>query len=159
MRWLIGLSLLCTGVMAASAEAVLSGQDIFQTRCNVCHKLPDTAQRSPTQWAMLVEVMQQTMANKGVTQLTDAEQQSLLMYLANQRSDGVADVPANPGRDTFVVRCALCHQLPEPTMLRPRQWQAIVVTMQQRMQQAGMPQLTPAETQLVLEHLASEAGE
>jgi len=133
------------------------GKELFETRCNVCHKLPDTARRSPAQWALLVEVMQQTMANKGIAQLTQAEQQALLVYLANDRSEAAAEVAANPGRDTYVARCALCHQLPEPGMLRPRQWQAILLTMQQRMQQAGMPELTTEERDLILGYLSRPA--
>jgi len=57
----------------------------------------------------------------------------------------------------FKGRCQMCHQLPEPGMLKPNQWKLILVTMQQRMQQAGVPPLTEDETERLLEYLAAQA--
>ncbi len=57
----------------------------------------------------------------------------------------------------FKGRCQMCHQLPEPGMLRPKQWRLILGTMQQRMQQAGVPQLTADETEMVLEYIAEQS--
>jgi len=57
----------------------------------------------------------------------------------------------------FKGRCQMCHQLPEPSMLRPQQWKLILTTMQQRMQQAGVPPLTQEETDRLLEYLAKQA--
>jgi mono/diheme cytochrome c family protein len=57
----------------------------------------------------------------------------------------------------FKGRCQMCHQLPEPSMLRPQQWKLILTTMQQRMQQAGVPPLTQEETDRLLEYLAAQA--
>jgi len=57
----------------------------------------------------------------------------------------------------FVGRCVTCHQLPEPGMLTPKQWKLILGTMQQRMQQAGLPPLSEEETELVLEYLTARA--
>jgi len=59
--------------------------------------------------------------------------------------------------DLFKGRCQMCHQLPEPGMLRPNQWKLILTTMQQRMQQAGVPPLTEEETERLLEYLAERA--
>lgn len=57
----------------------------------------------------------------------------------------------------FEGRCQMCHQLPEPGMLKPQQWKLILTTMQQRMQQAGVPQLTEDETGRLLEYLGDRA--
>ena len=57
----------------------------------------------------------------------------------------------------FKGRCQMCHQLPEPGMLRPKQWKLILTTMQQRMQQASVPPLTEDETERLLEYLAERA--
>jgi mono/diheme cytochrome c family protein len=61
------------------------------------------------------------------------------------------------GKDMFAARCALCHQLPEPGMLKAKQWSFIVETMQQRMQQANMPQLNEQEKESILEFLSLNA--
>ena len=57
----------------------------------------------------------------------------------------------------FKGRCQMCHQLPEPGMLRPKQWKLILTTMQQRMQQASVPPLTEDESERLLEYLAERA--
>jgi len=64
---------------------------------------------------------------------------------------------ADEGKELFQRMCSQCHQLPEPDMLKLRQWRLIVRTMQLRMQQAGMPQLTDQESGLVLKYLAGQA--
>ena len=60
-------------------------------------------------------------------------------------------------KSLFEGRCQMCHQLPEPSMLRPKQWRLILGTMQQRMQQAGVPQLTEEETEMILEYIAEQS--
>jgi mono/diheme cytochrome c family protein len=60
-------------------------------------------------------------------------------------------------KSLFEGRCQMCHQLPEPGMLTPKQWKLILVTMQQRMQQANVPQLTEDETERLLEYLTPRA--
>jgi len=60
-------------------------------------------------------------------------------------------------KSLFEGRCQMCHQLPEPTMLRPKQWRLILGTMRQRMQQAGVPPLTEEETEMVLEYIAEQS--
>jgi cytochrome c5 len=62
------------------------------------------------------------------------------------------------GKSLYEGRCAqMCHQLPEPGMLKLRQWKYMLVVMQQRMQQAGLPPLTEQETELILGYLAERA--
>ena len=60
-------------------------------------------------------------------------------------------------KSLFEGMCQMCHQLPEPGMLRPKQWRLILKTMQQRMQQAGVPQMTEDETEMVLEYIAEQS--
>ena len=61
------------------------------------------------------------------------------------------------GEILFQGRCQMCHQLPEPGMLKPKQWKLILVVMQQRMQQTGIPPLTEEENELVFAYLAERA--
>jgi len=60
-------------------------------------------------------------------------------------------------KSLFEGRCQMCHQLPEPDMLRPKQWKLILTTMQQRMQHASVPPLTEDETERLLEYLSERA--
>jgi hypothetical protein len=60
-------------------------------------------------------------------------------------------------KSLFEGRCKMCHQLPEPGMLKPAQWKLLLNVMQQRMQQAGVPPLTEDETERLLEYLSARA--
>lgn len=60
-------------------------------------------------------------------------------------------------KSLFEGRCQMCHQLPEPDMLTPKQWRLTLTTMHQRMQQAGVPPLTEGETERLLEYLTPRA--
>ena len=60
-------------------------------------------------------------------------------------------------KSLFEGRCQMCHQLPEPGMLKPAQWKLLLNVMQQRMQQAGVPLLTEDETERLLEYLSARA--
>lgn len=60
-------------------------------------------------------------------------------------------------KSLFEGRCQMCHQLPEPGMLKPAQWKLLLNVMQQRMQQAGVPPLTEDETKRLLEYLSARA--
>ncbi len=55
----------------------------------------------------------------------------------NSSADSIVDRSAD-AKSLFEGRCQMCHQLPEPGMLRPKQWKLILTTMQQRMQQAAL---------------------
>ena len=88
-----------------------------------------------------------------VVQAEDSEQ-----VMAEQPA--VEETSADRSADSkslFEGRCQMCHQLPEPGMLRPNQWRLILTTMQQRMQQAGVPPLTEEETEMVLEYIAEQS--
>ena len=61
------------------------------------------------------------------------------------------------GQQLFESRCATCHQLPEPAMLKPKQWRLVLMTMQKRMQQSHLPPLNEDEFALVLKYLTEQA--
>ena len=88
---------------------------------------------------------------------THSEQEMAEQGTAEKTSiDNSVDRSAD-SKSLFEGRCQMCHQLPEPGMLRPKQWRLILGTMQQRMQQAGVPPLTEDETEMVLEYIAEQS--
>lgn len=64
---------------------------------------------------------------------------------------------ADEGEALFEARCALCHQLPDPAMLKPRQWDTVLTVMQKRMTQKGMPRLPDEEVNAIREFLHGRA--
>lgn len=141
-------------LLAAEAD---TGQEIFQSICSRCHKLPEAEKRTARQWEIIIDVMQQVMSQRGKAALTDSQKQQVLHYLESSSRQADQD-QASAAKDMFVARCALCHQLPEPDMLKPTQWKIIVQTMQQRMQQKDIPQLNEEERQQILKFLQAQAS-
>ena len=138
------------------ASDAADGQAVFQKQCSRCHKLPEPQKWTAQQWDMLIDVMQLIMAQRGVSQLTDQEKGQVLAYLKQEALQAESE-QVSRAKDIFVSRCALCHQLPEPSMLRPKQWGLIMKVMQQRMQQANVPQLNDQEFELILKYLQERA--
>ncbi len=77
--------------------------------------------------------------------------------LDQAEAEVTSDERSADSKSLFEGRCQMCHQLPEPGMLRPKQWRLILGTMQQRMQQAGVPPLTGDETEMILEYIAEQS--
>jgi len=145
-----------TDVVAVDENLTDEGNLVFQKYCSNCHKLPKKTKRTASQWESLLDIMQQVMKQRGVAVINDAEKQQVLTYLKASALLPTAENQTE-AEDLFVTRCALCHQLPEPAMLRPQQWKLIISTMQQRMQQAGVPQLSEQETETILGYLSERA--
>ena len=62
------------------------------------------------------------------------------------------------GRTLFETRCGEgCHQLPDPAMLKAKQWQRVIVTMQKRMKHAGMTPLSQEEQDQIMVYLTLHA--
>lgn len=78
---------------------------------------------------------------------------ALAMFVTNAQ----AQEDVEQGKVLFEARCSVCHQLPEPSMLKLDQWKRSLKTMQKRMQSFGMSPLTDGEFQQVLAYLATQA--
>lgn len=77
-------------------------------------------------------------------------------FFAALAAAGFAETP-DEGADLFEVRCALCHQIPDPVMLKPAQWDSILTVMQKRIEQKGLPQLPDDEVRAIREFLHNNA--
>jgi len=65
---------------------------------------------------------------------------------------------ANQDAALFEQRCGNgCHQLPDPGMLKAKQWQRVLITMEKRMAHAGMDALTADERERLLAYLTKHA--
>ena len=67
-------------------------------------------------------------------------------------NDGQEDLQA--GQVIFETRCSdVCHQAPDASRLKPKQWRVVLKTMQKRMTASGMDALTPEEFDVLLSYL------
>jgi len=61
------------------------------------------------------------------------------------------------GEEIFTTVCAdACHQAPDRSRLRPKQWRVVLNTMQVRMKSAGRTPLTEDQNKRLLEYLSQE---
>ena len=61
------------------------------------------------------------------------------------------------GEEIFYGYCAdACHQAPDRSRLRPKQWRVVLNTMKTRMQSAGKVPLTEQQNKLLLDYLSQE---
>ncbi|MBE9504023.1 MAG: hypothetical protein IME96_07595 [Proteobacteria bacterium] len=58
------------------------------------------------------------------------------------------------GKYIFEGRCGgMCHQLPDPALLKAKQWRMVLNVMQKRMMQQGQEPLTDEEFEQVFDYL------
>lgn len=61
-------------------------------------------------------------------------------------------------KEMFELRCKdMCHQLPEPKMLKAKQWRMILGVMQLRMKQKGIEPLSDEEFEIIFGYLKNNA--
>ena len=132
------------------------GSELFNQRCNQCHKLPKIDEKTPFQLSITVDIMQRIMKNREIDPPTEGEKTQLFDYLITRVKSPEA-ITENRGEDTFIVRCGMCHQPPEAEMFKLKQWELVLHTMDQRMRHVNVPQLDKSERELILEYLAQHA--
>jgi mono/diheme cytochrome c family protein len=69
-----------SGVGMANEE----GKQLFETRCAICHQLPEPAMLQLKQWRLVLKTMQNRMQKNGLPPLTEDEFALVLNYLADQ---------------------------------------------------------------------------
>ncbi len=83
----------------------------------------------------------------------------LLFVLLFAVNTGSAEPDLLNGKSLFESRCSVCHQLPDPEMLNPRQWAWVIKTMQSRMQQANIVPLNEDEVAAIMRYLELQADD
>ena len=66
--------------------------------------------------------------------------------------------PETPGARILVARCGGCHRIYPPSLMTAEMWRYQVARMQALFAQRGVPWLSPAEEQALLDYLAAHAG-
>ncbi len=65
--------------------------------------------------------------------------------------------PDSAAAQLYVAKCSACHSLPHPKRNSYREWQHLLVLMQQRMAERGMPAWTREERDTLLGYLQRHA--
>jgi len=66
--------------------------------------------------------------------------------------------PESPGAKLYAARCNTCHRVFAPGTLKFEMWKVQVERMQGVLVRQGLPPLTPAERDLLLEYLKRYSG-
>ena len=76
---------------------------------------------------------------------------------ASETTNTNSDDEALSGEEIFTTFCAdACHQAPDRSRLRPKQWRVVLNTMQVRMKSSGRSPLTEDQTKRLLDYLSQE---
>jgi len=83
-RMILITGLLLLSISVSAEEAVtqtVTAEDIFNTRCTICHQRPEPDMLSPMQWKMILNLMQIRMKQAGMPQLNEKEFEMVQTYL------------------------------------------------------------------------------
>ncbi len=69
------------------AGTLAEGQDLYKTRCDLCHQLPDTNLLTSAQWVKVLDSMQTVMKQSGYPQLSKEEYDQVLSYVQANAKD------------------------------------------------------------------------
>jgi cytochrome c2 len=147
------------GIAAADLpEARSAGAGNVAKFCSGCHNIPSPTAHSATDWPGVVRRMWLRIdllpSNLGVAVPSVAERQSILQYLIdNSLKVSGSNLPEGKGRQTFAETCSRCHALPDPRQHSGPDWPAVVMRMEQRMDQMKVRRPTPEQTQEILLYL------
>lgn len=136
------------------------GARLVATFCATCHNLPSPMIHSATDWPSVVRRMWLRMDRLpptfGVRAPSMQQRQAMLDYLiANALKVSGANLPQGAGRATFSQTCSRCHALPDPRQHSAADWPAVVLRMEQRMDQMKVDRPSPDSTQQILLYLGA----
>ncbi len=119
--------------------------------CATCHNLPAPTAHSATDWPGVLRRMWLRMellpAGLRVPVPTEEQRQAILNYLLGHALQvSGANLPEGAGRATFSKMCSRCHALPDPRQHSSADWPAVVMRMEQRMDQMKVDR--PAQAQV-----------
>jgi hypothetical protein len=64
----------------------------------------------------------------------------------------------SPGAVAYAQQCGLCHPAHQPSLLTAEMWKIQVARMMEMRARRGLPPLTTAQQQVILDYLTSHAG-
>lgn len=64
----------------------------------------------------------------------------------------------SPGAIAYAQQCGLCHPAHQPSSMTAEMWKIQVARMMEMRARRGLPPLTSAEQQVILDYLTSHAG-
>ncbi len=82
MRYLLLATLLLSKQPLWAEETNDAGENLYKSRCGMCHQLPEPGMLTAMQWRIVLETMQKRMGHLGMPPLTEAEYRQILDYLS-----------------------------------------------------------------------------
>ncbi len=87
MKALLLFVLLLVANLSYAEADVLDGEYLFESRCAVCHQLPEPDMLNSRQWAWVIKTMQTRMQQAAIVPLSDDEVAAIMRYLELQADD------------------------------------------------------------------------
>ncbi len=147
---LVLLSLLVASSIAWSAET--EGQELFEKRCAVCHKLPDPAQPPDVGWEQQLKFM------APLARLESTQKQDVLQYLQSHSRDAAKGASLDEDRLLFEEKCSRCHTL-DRILLSPLDGEDLRHVVNRMQSRSGTDWLSDLEVERVLAYLSEAPRE
>ena len=84
MRSLLLATLLLSTQLLWAEETNDAGENLYKSRCGMCHQLPDPGMLTAGQWKIVLETMQKRMGHIEMPPLSGSERTLILDYLGRQ---------------------------------------------------------------------------
>ncbi len=81
IRTLCSLLLCLTSVSVMAASESEQGEQLFQSRCALCHALPEPDMLNASQWRVVLGTMQKRMQQAGMSPLSGEELERVFVHL------------------------------------------------------------------------------
>jgi len=146
---------------------------LYQRYCGQCHGLPSPRAHSAKEWTESFSRMNARMQALGrgrmmrmcrMLQVEVPTQQEGIIILAYLQRNALRTLesdkipfPTSRGARLFQETCSRCHRLPDIRGYRVSAWPALLATMEQYMEEEGLPPLRPEQRSLLLHYLERNA--
>ncbi len=84
MRCLLLATLLLLTQLLWAEETNDAGENLYKSRCGMCHQLPEPGMLTAKQWRIVLETMQKRMGHIKMPPLSEGERTLILDYLGRQ---------------------------------------------------------------------------
>lgn len=82
MRCLLLATLLLLTQLLWAEETNNAGENLYKSRCGMCHQLPEPGMLTAKQWRIVLETMQKRMGHIEMPPLSEGEREQILGYLS-----------------------------------------------------------------------------
>jgi cytochrome c5 len=147
----LALYLNVTALVLLAQDHKCANKETYKAKCSPCHLVPEPGLYQKTAWEGIMKNMQKLMNESKKITLSNAEYQCILDFVYGEIKSSSQTL--DRGKSIYDLKCTLCHQRPEPNMLKLKQWKLVLNLMQERFKHSKMNPLNNDEYNAVYSYI------